>query len=116
MIEFDVSIVARNGDPILLRNGESIDGRIRPDRRQWSPHVFQIPDADGPVVGTGHHFVRTGEHRRRHGLGVTLNEKWKRFHEQTRKNVLHVMHNTTERIASFLANNPAPMELTSSLS
>ena len=67
-----MSIVAGDGDPVLLGDGESIDRRIRPNCRQRSPHVFQIPNADCPVVGAGHHFIRAGKHGRRYGLRVTL--------------------------------------------
>ena len=72
MIQFDVSVVAGNGDPILLGDGEPIHGWIRPNGGQRSAHVFQVPNPNSPVVRTGYHFVRSGKHRRRHRLGVAL--------------------------------------------
>ena len=74
MIQFDVSIITRDGDPVLPGDGESVDGRICPDGSQRSSHVLQVPNADSPIVRTRNHFVRAREHSRCHGLGMTLNE------------------------------------------
>ena len=67
-----MSVVARNGYPVLLGNGESVDRRVSSDGRQRSAHVLQVPYSNRPVVRTGNHFVRPGEHSRSNGLGVTL--------------------------------------------
>ena len=67
-----MSVVARNGYPVLLGDGESVDRRVGSDGRQGSAHVLQVPHSNRPVVRTGNHFVRPGEHSRGNGLGVTL--------------------------------------------